>query len=91
MYSKQTQIINRSGLHARPASDFVLEAKKYESKITIRNLTAGSEAVNAKSIARLLAESISQGTNVEISADGADEQAAVDCLAALVSAGFGEK
>lgn len=36
MYAKQTIIINKSGLHARPASDFIIEAKKYESKVTIR-------------------------------------------------------
>ena len=36
MYAKQTTIINKSGLHARPASDFIIEAKKYESKVTIR-------------------------------------------------------
>lgn len=35
MTKKQVEIVNKTGLHARPASDFVLEAKKYESKITI--------------------------------------------------------
>ena len=34
MTKKQVEIVNKTGLHARPASDFVLEAKKYESKIT---------------------------------------------------------
>ena len=90
MYAKQSKIMNRSGLHARPASDFVLEAKKYESKITIRNLSHAGEAVNAKSIARLLAEGISQGIEIEIKAEGDDEQQAVDNLAALVATGFGE-
>lgn len=90
MYAKQTTIMNRSGLHARPASDFVLEAKKYESKITVRGVTSGGEAVNAKSIARLLAEGISQGVVIEIAAEGVDEKQAVESLATLVETGFGE-
>lgn len=91
MYAKQTKVVNRSGLHARPASEFVLEAKKYESRITVRRLTAEEgEAVNAKSIVRLLAEGISQGTEIEIAADGADERQAVDSLAAILASGFGE-
>lgn len=90
MYVKQTQIVNKTGLHARPASDFVLKAKTFESKITIRNLDVGSEAVNAKSIVRLLAEGMGQGTKVEIAGDGPDEKQAVDSLIALMETGFGE-
>lgn len=88
MVKRQVEIINKTGLHARPASDFVLLAKKYESKITI--CKEGGEQVNAKSMVRLLAECIGQGTKVEITAEGADEQAAVDALVALVESGFGE-
>ena len=44
MYAKQTIIINKSGLHARPASDFIIEAKKYESKVTIRK--AGKDSAS---------------------------------------------
>lgn len=90
MFSKKTTIINKSGLHARPASDFVINAKKFESKITIRNLDENSEPVNAKSIARILAEGIGCGTNVEVSADGPDEESAVNTLVALIETGFGE-
>ena len=88
MYAKQCAVVNRSGLHARPAAEFVMEAKKYASKITIRR--PEGEGVNAKSIVRLLAEGITCGTQVEIAADGADEQQAVDNLVALVESGFGE-
>ena len=90
MYAIQTKVLNRSGLHARPASEFVLEAKKYESRITVRKLIPEGEAVNAKSIVRLLAEGIIAGTEIEIAADGTDEQMAVDSLAAIIAAGFGE-
>lgn len=90
MYSRQTTIINRTGLHARPASDFVLEAKKYVSAVTIRRAGTEEAPVNAKSIMRLLAQSFTQGTEVEIIGDGGDAQTAVDNLVALLETGFGE-
>ena len=88
MVKKETVITNKTGLHARPASDFVLLAKKFESRITI--CKEGGEPVNAKSMVRLLAECIGQGTKVEIAAEGSDEAVAADALAALVESGFGE-
>lgn len=90
MISKKTAVVNKTGLHARPASDFVQKAKAFQSIITIRNLDEDGESVNAKSIVRLLAEGMGQGTNVEISADGPDEQQAVDTLVDLMETGFGE-
>jgi len=81
--------LNKSGLHARPASDFVKEAAKFNSKITIKRLDEDEEA-NAKSIVFLLSLGISQGTEVEISALGDDEQQAADALAAMIESGFGE-
>ncbi len=90
MYSKETSIINQTGLHARPASEFVKEAKKFESAVQIRNVTGGHSPVNAKSIVRLLSEGMGIGTRVEIIADGPDEQLAVDTLTALIESGFGE-
>lgn len=88
MVTKQVEFINKTGLHARPASDFVMLAKKYESKITI--CKEGGEPVNAKSVVRLLAEGIGQGTKAEIAAEGVDEAEAIEALAALVASGFGE-
>ena len=85
---KQVEIVNKTGLHARPASDFVLEAKKYESKITI--CRENGVPVNAKSVVRILAEGIGQGTKIEIAAEGTDEEQAAASLAALVESGFGE-
>lgn len=91
MYQRQTTIINATGLHARPASEFVKEANKYVSKITIRNLDK-EEAVptNVKSILRILAEGLTKGTRVELCAEGEDEVQAVDALLALLESGFGE-
>ena len=89
MYKRTATILNKSGLHARPASDFVKEAAKFNSKITIKRLDEDEEA-NAKSIVFLLSLGISQGTEVEISALGDDEQQAADALAAMIESGFGE-
>lgn len=88
MVTKQVEFINKTGLHARPASDFVMLAKKYESKITI--CKEGGEPVNAKSVVRLLAEGIGQGTKAELAAEGSDEAEAIEALAVLVASGFGE-
>ena len=90
MTTREVTIINKTGLHARPASDFVLAAKSFSSKITIRNLDGDGEAVNAKSILRLLAEGMVQGTRAELAAEGEDEGRAVDTLVALIESGFGE-
>ncbi|MGI6231092.1 MAG: HPr family phosphocarrier protein [Tractidigestivibacter sp.] len=90
MVSKQTTIINATGLHARPASVFVTEAKKYQSKVTIKNVDKDTAPVNAKSIMMILAAGLATGTKIEISCDGPDEQEACDALVALVDSGFGE-
>jgi len=91
MYTKITKVINHSGLHARPASLFVAEAKKFDSTITIRNTADGeNNAVNAKSIVLLLTLGAGAGTEVEISAEGEDEVQAVNSLVAIIETGFGE-
>ena len=91
MITKSTVLKNHSGLHARPASDFVNLAKSFGSNIQIRNLDAEDAGpINAKSIIRILAAGLAVGTHVEISADGADEQAAVEHLVDLIDSGFGE-
>ena len=90
MLTQHTQIINASGLHARPASDFVSKAKGFQCAITVRNLDNGHAAVNAKSILRVLSEAMPKGTHIELTTDGEDENAAMEALLALISSGFGE-
>ncbi len=91
MYSKKTELKNVSGLHARPASEFVALAKSFESKVTVQRLDdSEAQAANAKSIIKILAQGISVGTPIEIAADGPDEQEAVEKLIELVDSKFGE-
>ena len=93
MYAKQTAILNRTGLHARPASAFVAAAGKFQSDIKVHKLNSDGETVKtgpAKSIVFILAMQLNKGTHISIEADGPDETNAVDTLVALVQSGFGE-
>lgn len=92
MYSKKTVIANATGLHARPASDFIAAAGEFESKIKIRRVGGDPEedVGNAKSIINVLALGLAQGEEVELSAEGPDEKQAVDRLVALIDSKFGE-
>ena len=90
MYTKQTFIVNKLGLHARPASELVLLAKTFQSNVFIRNISDGSAPMNAKRIGSIMAGDYSQGMCVEISAEGTDEAEAVEKLIAAIDGGFGE-
>lgn len=89
MYAKSTTIKNRTGLHARPAADFVAAAGKFQCRLTIRR-TSEEESANAKSIIRLLALGLAHGEEIELTGAGDDEKEAVDSLIALIDSGFGE-
>ncbi|MDQ0203258.1 HPr family phosphocarrier protein [Pectinatus haikarae] len=84
---KTLTIENKTGLHARPASMFVQTANKFKAKI---KLTAKGKTVDAKSILMIMSLGLQQGTDVTISADGEDAQAALDALTDLVKSKFGE-
>ena len=89
MYQRSVVIQNQSGLHARPASEFVRCAGGFRARITIGR-TGSEEKANAKSIVMLLTLALVQGTEVTITAKGEDEEVAVDALVGLISTGFGE-
>lgn len=90
MYSKNTTIINASGLHARPAAVFAKQAGTYEAKVTIKNVSKGGTPVDAASMISIMMLAAKPGDEVEIAAEGADEQAAVDGLIELLESGCGE-
>ncbi len=89
MYSESVLVMNDTGLHARPASEFTQTANLYESTITIQKKGV-QDIINAKSIVKLLTQGINKGTEITISADGVDEVEAVQALVALIEGGFGE-
>ncbi len=90
MTSREVTIHNATGLHARPAAEFVTLAKTFVSQVTLQKVGASRKPVNAKSILLVLAEGCGSGTCVEIAADGPDETEAVDRLIRLIESGFNE-
>ena len=77
---------------ACPASQFTNAAKAFDSRISIRNLSLKEQdnIANAKSIISVLTLALVQGSEVELTAEGPDEQQAVDSLIELIDGGFGE-
>lgn len=82
-------VINPNGIHARPASIFVNKAKEFQSKITVENLATG-KAKDAKAILGVMTLALVKGTEIKITADGPDEDVAIQAMADLVDAGCGE-
>lgn len=82
MVEKETVVGAEQGLHARPAALFVRRAKGFASEIKV---IKGTREANAKSSLKLMSLAAKKGERVVISAEGPDEQAAVDALVELVS------
>lgn len=61
------------GIHARPAGQLVNEAKKYESTIMVK---CGEKSADAKKLIALMSMGVKCGDEVEVTADGADEEQA---------------
>ena len=88
MTSKAVIVTNQLGLHARAAARFVNAATRFASQIRV---TRGDRSMDGKSIMGILLLAAARGTTITISADGRDEQAAVEALVKLVESGFGEE
>jgi phosphocarrier protein HPr len=86
MISKEVTILNKQGLHARPATALVNTASTYKSDIFI---SRDEKKVNGKSILGLLVLAAEHGAKLTIEADGPDEKEAVEALEALVNDHFG--
>jgi phosphocarrier protein HPr len=82
MYQQTVIITAPHGLHTRPAAQFVKEAKSFESAITVE---VGDKSASAKSLFKLQTLGLVQGTEVNIKAEGSDEQKAVESLIALMA------
>ena len=88
MIERSVQIVNRNGLHARPAAEVVKTAAKFKSEITI---VRDDLEVNGKSIMGVMMLAAEFGATLTIRANGPDAQQAVDAIADLVAQKFGEK
>ncbi len=84
---KQVIILNRLGLHARPASRFAQLASSFQSDVW---LIRDGDSVDGKSILEVLTFACPTGTKLVVRAEGPDAKEAVEALASLVATRFGE-
>ncbi len=87
MFSKEIEVQNQVGLHARPATFFIQKANEFKSSIWVEK---DGRKVNAKSLLGVLSMGITKGTAINIIADGVDEEEAVNTLVDLIASNFTE-
>jgi phosphocarrier protein HPr len=88
MIERETEIVNRLGLHARAAAKLVHTAGSFQSKITV---VKDGEEVDAKSILGILLLAAGQGSQVVVRAEGQDEEAALRAVTTLIANRFDEE
>lgn len=87
MPERQITILNKLGIHARPAAEIVKAAVKFKSSITI---VRDDLEVNAKSIMGVMMLAAECGATITLRAEGVDADAALVAIAAVIAAKFGE-
>lgn len=87
MTEQTIRIINRAGIHARPAALLVQAAKDFEANIFLEK---GTNRINAKSIMGILTLAATYDTELKIIAEGADEKQAVEAMVRLFESKFEE-
>ena len=87
MAERSVRVVNRNGVHARPAAEIVKCSARFQSEIT---LSRDELEVNGKSIMGVMMLAAEQGATLILRARGPDEDAAVEALVQLIDAGFGE-
>ena len=87
MAERSVQILNKNGLHARPAAEMVKAAAKFKSDITI---SREDIEVNGKSIMGVMMLAAECGATIILRAKGPDANDAIAAIASLVERKFGE-
>ncbi len=87
MTARVLTITNMRGLHARASAKFVALASTFDAEVTVEK---DGHSVNARSIMGLMMLAAGPGSEIVVSAVGADGKAALDALAQLVDDKFGE-
>ncbi|MFI5011735.1 MAG: HPr family phosphocarrier protein [Hyphomicrobiales bacterium] len=85
--SRELEIVNKRGLHARASAKFVKCVERFETQVTVTRL---GETVGGRSIMGLLTLAAAQGTSILVSARGPQAAQALEALAALVANKFDE-
>jgi phosphocarrier protein HPr len=87
MPEREAKIVNKLGIHARPAAEIVKAAGKFKSSITI---VRDDLEVNAKSIMGVMMLAAECGAMITLRATGDDAEAALDALGTVIANKFGE-
>jgi len=87
MIERKVTIVNRAGIHARPASVMVQAIKNLNANIYLEK---GMERINAKSIMGILTLLATYGTELKVIAEGEDEEKAVEIIVHLIESKFEE-
>jgi len=87
MPERTVQIVNKAGLHARPAAEIVKLAARYASDITV---VRDELEVNGKSIMGVMMLAAECGSTLQLKAEGPDAAEALDALEQLIESKFGE-
>lgn len=88
MKEKKIKIVNKLGLHARPASLIVQTAMNFKSTIKIEK---DEFSIDAKSIMGIMMLAASKGTELTFKIEGPDEEEAMNKMEELFNSGFGEE
>lgn len=87
MLTKKLTVLNPSGLHARPASNFVQTTGRFKSSV---NFSKNGIVYNGKSILSVLSACVKCNDEIELHIDGIDESDALDAITSAVKSGLGE-
>ena len=87
MAELSVRIVNKNGLHARPAAEIVKAAARFQSEITLRR---DDLEVNGKSIMGVMMLAAEYGSTLQLQATGPDADDAVRTIATLIANKFGE-
>ncbi|GMU21508.1 MAG: hypothetical protein AMXMBFR13_16010 [Phycisphaerae bacterium] len=87
-FARTVTVPNSQGLHARPVMRFVDVAGQYQSRVFVRK---GDRVVDGKNPMEMMLLEATQGTVLELLAEGPDATEALEALGSLVSGGFGEE
>ena len=88
MIERTVRVVNKEGIHLRPAERIAQTAGAFKASVALRN---GDCRVNAKSILGILALEAALGAEVTLIAEGPDDQEAAAALEKLFAEGFGEE
>ena len=86
--SRQVEIVNERGLHARASAKFVKLASSFDAEIQV---SKDDNTVDARSIMGLMMLAAGIGSRIELTAEGSEAQAAIEALADLVENRFEEE